>query len=255
MRGLAVPAGYRVVALDCVDSTNDELKRRTGAGAAAGTVVWARTQTKGRGRGQRQWQSPVGNLYVSILLRPDCPAAHGAQATFVAALATADAVAASLPAGSAITCKWPNDVLVHGRKVAGILLESGLAPSGRLDWLIVGIGINVAWHPADGEQLLYPATSLRAQGALDVNAEAVLSALIVAFERWRAIWVEDGFAAVRAAWRARAHGLGRPIAVGLDGERVEGVFADLDAGGALLVATADGHMRTILAGDVFPAGG
>lgn len=254
MQGLDVSAGDRLIAFATIDSTNDELKRRAAAGATDGTVVWAETQTHGRGRGLRVWQSPPGNLYASILVRPDCAAADGAQLTFAAALATADAVAAHVAEGADVRCKWPNDVLIAGRKVAGILLESALAPSGRLEWLIVGVGINVAWHPPDDAALLYPATSLRAHGAAAPRPEDVLAHLVAAFAHWRAVWAAEGFPPLRAAWLARAYGLARAVTVRLDGETVAGVFADLDAGGALVVETACGVRRSIVAGDVFPAG-
>lgn len=255
MEGVDLPAGYRLIALGEVDSTSDELKRLAGAGAGEGTVVTARTQRRGRGRGQRTWLSPPGNLYASILLRLDCTPADGARLTFVAALAAADAVAAELEEPARVSCKWPNDVLVGGRKVAGILLESALAPAGRLEWIIVGIGVNVAWHPADGADLLYPATSVRAEGGKTATAETVLTRLIAAFDGWRTVWEADGFAAVRSAWLRRAHGLGRPVAVRLDGSTLEGVFADLDPGGAMVLATGGGGRQMVLAGDVFPATG
>jgi BirA family biotin operon repressor/biotin-[acetyl-CoA-carboxylase] ligase len=255
MAGLDLPPGYRLIALGDVDSTSDELKRLASVGAGDGTVVTARTQRCGRGRERRIWLSPPGNLYASILLRPDCAPADGAQLTFVAALAAADAVAAELEEPARVSCKWPNDVLIGGRKVAGILLESALAPAGRLEWIVVGIGINVAWHPAEGADLLYPATSVRAEGGKTATAETMLTRLVAAFDGWRAVWMEDGFDAVRSAWLRRAHALGRPVAVRLAGATLEGVFAGLDPGGAMVLATGEGRRQLVLAGDVFPASG
>lgn len=249
--GPALPAGYRLIALADVGSTSDELKRLAAAGAGDGTVLTARTQSRGRGRGRRQWLSPPGNLYASILVRPDCQPQDGAQLTLVAALAAAEAVAGVVPEPERVRCKWPNDVLVGGRKAAGILLESALAASGRIEWIIAGIGINLAWHPPDDAGLLYPATSVAAEGGGGVSPAALAVRLVAAFARWRRVWEADGFEAVRAAWLRRAHGLGRPVTVRIDEATLEGVFVDLDPGGAMVVATADGERR-VLAGDVLP---
>src|SRR6185436_12611332 len=133
-----LPDGWTLVALQSVGSTNDEAARLAAAGAAEGTVVWAREQTAGRGRRGRHWASPVGNLYTSAIVRPDCPAARAAELGFVAALAVADMV----PAGRPVRLKWPNDVLVEGAKVAGILPESSIGADGQAEHVILGIGVN-----------------------------------------------------------------------------------------------------------------
>ena len=124
-----LPDGWTLVALDSVGSTNDEAGRLAEAGAREGTFVWAKEQTGGRGRRGRRWASPVGNLYCSTILRPDCPAARVAELGFVAALAVADLVLE----GRAVRVKWPNDVLVDGGKVAGILPESSISQDGRVE--------------------------------------------------------------------------------------------------------------------------
>ncbi len=252
MVGPVISDVYRLVSLDSVDSTNQEIKRRAGQGAVEGTLVWAREQTAGRGRRGRAWTSPPGNLYCSLLLRPGYAAAKALQVGFVTAVAVGDAVAAMLPDDAVVTCKWPNDVLVGGRKIAGILIESSSAGMGSLDWLAIGVGINVALHPTGGEGQ-YPATSLAAEGsAAGVGVEAVLQAYGGSLQRCMTLWHDHGFAAIRAAWLQRAHGLGRPITVRLEGESLHGVFADLDENGAL-VLSRDGRRRLITFGDVFPA--
>ena len=160
---VVLPAGYRLAAFESLDSTNAQARRMATDGVPDGTVVWAASQTAGRGRQGRQWQSPKGNLYCSIVIRPEMPAAEAAQLSFVTALALGDAVSDLLPGGAELHYKWPNDLLLGGCKLAGILLESSGAVGGRLDWLVVGAGLNVADHPdvTDG----YRATSLRAAGA------------------------------------------------------------------------------------------
>jgi BirA family biotin operon repressor/biotin-[acetyl-CoA-carboxylase] ligase len=244
---VALPSFYRLVAHERIASTSDEAKRLAAGGAPAGTLVWARVQTAGRGRQGRQWVSPAGNFYASLILRPSVPVATAAQLGFVAALALADACLAFAP-GAAISLKWPNDVLLNERKLAGLLLESQSRGDGMLDWLVLGIGINLATYPVEVE---YPATALAASGA-DVDAEAMLGALAQSFLAWYERWREGvGFATIRAEWLARARGLNQPIRVRLAGETRAGVFAGLDSDGALLLDTGTGRQR-IAAGEVFP---
>jgi BirA family biotin operon repressor/biotin-[acetyl-CoA-carboxylase] ligase len=150
-----------------------------------------------------------------------------------------------------ITHKWPNDVLVNRHKVAGILLESSARESGALDWLVIGVGVNVEHFPDDTE---YPATSLRHEGAEDVSPDTVMEAFARHFLRWTDAWREDGFAPIRTAWLARAQGIGEAVRVRLGTETFGGTFVDLDADGALVVEMADGVTRRVTAGDVFPAG-
>jgi len=240
---------YRVQLFDTIDSTNEEARRQARDGAAEGALIWARQQTAGRGRRGRSFVSPPGNLYLSILLRPERSAAAAAQLGFAAALAIADAVAPQLPPGVRLGLKWPNDVLLDGRKLSGILLESQ-ASDGRLDWLVLGMGVNVASFP---EGLDYPATSLSAVGA-SVTVEALLAALAGRFEAWYEGWHREGFQPLRQAWLQRAQGLGEPIRVRLATGESSGRFAGLDEEGALLLDDASGRRR-VAAGEVFPAGG
>ena len=245
-----LPSLYRLVALDSVDSTNAEARRLAAAGAVDGTVVWALEQTAGRGRRGRTWVSEPGNLYCTILMRPDFAAASAGHFSLLTGLAIADTVAVMVPPSTEIQCKWPNDVLVERRKVSGVLLEAESDADGKLSWLAVGIGINVAHCPADSE---FPATYLAAEGDMAPDLEAVLSSLIMRFAAWRAAWRKWGFSPIRAAWLRRAWGVGGPITVRLASETLEGTFADLDHDGALILETA-GERRRITAGDVFFAG-
>lgn len=247
--GVALPAGYRLVAHQSLDSTNAEAARLARGGAADGTVVWAKCQTAGRGRHGRRWESPEGNLYFSLLLRPQAPPAEAAQLTFVAALALGQALDGVLPAGANLTFKWPNDVLLKGRKVAGILLESSGSRDGRLDWLVVGCGLNVQHFPQDVAG--YPATSLCAAGVAEPEIGDLLAAFVDAFALWRARWQGEGLGPVRDAWLSRAARIGGEVTVRLPGDELRGRFMGLDAGGALLLDLPDGSRRTVTAGDVF----
>ena len=249
----SLPPAYRLVALESVASTNDEAKRLAREGAEDGTLVWAREQASGRGRGGRNWASPRGNLYLSLLLRPECPASRAAELGFVAAVALGAALASLVPPLCPINYKWPNDVLLGERKVAGILIEteSGLQsqPGAPLEWMVLGLGVNVQHYPEDTEFL---ATSLRFEGADDVTVEAVLGRFALYFLDWTNRWMDEGFAPVRAEWKERGLGMGRKIRVRLPRETLRGKFIDLDADGALLLdPEKGGGVRRITAGDVF----
>jgi len=232
---------------DSLGSTQDEARRLAQAGAPHGTVVTAREQTTGRGRQGRSWTSPVGNVYLSILLRPELPPTRVAELGFVAALAVADVVDAFLPSGAML--KWPNDVLVGGAKISGILVEHAE------DVAIVGIGVNVLHVP---EGAPYPVTSLEpltrrvdARRPLPQAGEvdAVRGVLLDAFARQFDAWTTNGFAQIRAEWLRRAHPSGTKLHVSSQVGAVEGRFAGIDDGGALLLDTTGG-LRRLLAGDV-----
>ena len=242
----ALPPGYALIALDEAGSTNDEAKERAVHGAPDGTVVWARQQRAGRGRRGRIWVSPPGNLYVSVILRPACETRSVAQLSFVAALAVLDLLDGLLPGRA--RCKWPNDVLVDGGKVAGILLESALGPGGRVDWVVLGVGVNLASHP--GLEGPIPSTSLAEAGGPMLVPEDALPSVLAALAQRRQEWETQGFAAVRRAWIARAHGLGGPVTVTNGDKQLAGVFEGLDEEGALVLAQADGARLSIAAGDV-----
>ncbi|MEL3891213.1 biotin--[acetyl-CoA-carboxylase] ligase [Ferrovibrio sp. MS7] len=238
-----------------IDSTNEEIRRQAESGAAEGLVVTARRQTAGRGRRGRAWDSPEGNLFVSVLLKPRRPAHEAATLSFLVSLCVAEAVLEAAPAlQGRISCKWPNDVLIDGAKLSGILLESRTAQGagqggGLLDHLIVGIGVNLVWNPADTP---YPATNLAVLGVAE-TPESFLPRLLGRLGFWYDRWQDEGFAPVRQAWLGLAQGVGKPAVARLGTEEVRGRFIALDEGGGLILELADGSRRTITAGDVFPA--
>ncbi len=233
-----LPDGWSLVALNSVISTNDEAARLADAGAAEGTVVWAREQTGGRGRRGRHWASPVGNLYSSTVLRPDCAAPRATELGFVAALAVADIV----PAGRQVRVKWPNDVMVDGGKVAGILLESSIGQDGRVEHVVAGIGVNVGFAPQVAG-MRYPGAALG--GSVEAALERLTQALAQRLSEWR----RHGFGRVRAAWLANAGPLGVAVDVRLGEELVQGRFVGLDCEGALLLDTTSGP-RKIVSGEL-----
>jgi BirA family transcriptional regulator, biotin operon repressor / biotin---[acetyl-CoA-carboxylase] ligase len=244
-----LPADYRLVYYDTVGSTNDEAKRLARTGATAGTVVWALQQTAGRGRRGRRWLSPAGNLYASFVVRPECPAARAAQLGFVAALAVGDALRDAMPRRACINYKWPNDVVVDGQKIAGVLIESEAGAGGVPAFVVVGIGINLASAPSDTE---IPATCVAAFAGATPGPDGMLERLAARFDAWLKRWQVTGFAAIRDAWLAAAASLGLPIRVRLDGTELHGRFRDIDGDGVLLLETADGPRR-ISVGDIFLA--
>lgn len=233
-----LPDGWTLVALESVGSTNDEATRLADAGAPEGTVVWAREQSGGRGRRGRNWASPVGNLYSSTIIRPICLAQRAAELGFVAALAVGDLV----PADRSVRLKWPNDVLVDGGKVAGILLESAIGQDGLVEHVVAGIGVNVTFAPQVPE-MRYPGV------ALGGTVEAALAGLTRALAARLAQWRQDGFEAVRREWLAKAGPLGAEVDVRLGEGLVRGRFAGLDREGALLLDTAEGP-RKIVSGEL-----
>jgi BirA family transcriptional regulator, biotin operon repressor / biotin---[acetyl-CoA-carboxylase] ligase len=222
-----------------IGSTNDEARRLAGEGAPDGTVVHADEQTAGRGRLAHTWFSPPGNLYLSILLRTGEPAGRTAELSFVTALAVADTVEALLPRQIRTMLKWPNDVLVNGAKIAGILLEQ------TEDATIIGIGLNILEAPSN---LAYTATTVVAQGGIasvDGARDILLPRLGAHLDTWRT----EGFAAIRAQWLNRSYPIGAAIQARAGDRPVAGHFAGLDVDGALLLDTAEGRQR-IVAGEI-----
>ncbi len=210
----------------------------------------ARHQTAGRGRRGRSWLSGQGDLTASLLLTLDKPPLEAAQLAFVAALAVSDLLDAYV-SPELVSLKWPNDALIEGRKAAGILIESGPAAHGGL-WLAVGIGVNLSAFPQDVE---HPATAIGAHlspaWAFAPSQDDAMQRLATAFADRLNVWLTQGFAPVRAAWAARATGMGRDCQAKLSNETVSGVAEGLDEDGALLIRLPDRALRRITAGDVF----
>lgn len=232
---------------DELDSTNAEARRRAEGGEGGPVWITAAVQTAGRGRRGRAWSTNRGNLAATLLTLTDRPPAEAAQLSFVAALAACDLADTCLGPGAA-QLKWPNDVVVHGRKAVGILVESGSRADGRL-WLAVGIGVNLAHAPQDVER---PATAFAEHMAGPPPEPGVaLEVLASAFERWRTAWATQGFPAIAAGWSLRATGIGQRCEARLPNRTLRGVAEGLDPDGALRLRLDDGGLERITAGDVF----
>ncbi len=231
-----------------VGSTNDVAKQLADEGASHGEVVVAESQTAGRGRRGRAWASPAGrNLYASVVLRPELPPTRAPELTLLASVALCQAVR---QAGvTAASIKWPNDVLAHGKKLAGILTEMG-AELDQVQWVVLGFGVNVNAGPEDfPPEVRDLATSLAIERGEPVPRALFAAAALTTLEEWLDRHAAEGFAPVRDAWRSMSDTLGREVRVTGAGEEVVGVAADIDEGGALLVRTATG-LRHVYAGDV-----
>lgn len=246
--GLNLPPFFDVSVFETIGSTNNEARRLAEEGKTEGQVVWSKRQERGVGRRGRDWSSPTGNLYCSLLLRPECEPLSGARLSFLIAVALHKAIAAELPTEAIVKVKWPNDVLIKGRKTSGILLESKTRSDGILDYVIVGTGVNVISFPEVTDGLA--ATSLKQQGA-NPKLETLLSAYLHNFLELYMIWKQAGFEPIRREWLERAVGIGQRITVKLSDETIFGIFSDLDQDGALILRMDSGEEKLITAGEVF----
>ena len=239
-----------VLILDETDSTNAEARRRAEAGEFGPLWIAARRQTAGRGRRGRKWESESGNLASSLLLLTQKSPAEAAQLTFAASLAVADLLDRYVPP-ALVTIKWPNDVLLDGRKTSGILIESGPAPSGGL-WLAVGLGVNLSQTPGETER---PATCIAehlAHGVVSApSVDEAAKALAETFGVWLDRWTTLGFQPILDAWIARTPGLHGPCTARLTNETLTGTADGVEADGSLRLKLSDGSLRVISAGDVF----
>lgn len=238
IRGWPLELGLR--RYDTLDSTNEEARRLAKNGERGPLWIVAREQTAGRGRRGRAWISESGNLFATLLM--PVTTSLSAQLGFVAGLAAGDAIAAHA-LGAEVALKWPNDVLLNGKKVAGILLEA----LGH-DSLAIGIGINLAHYPTDTE---IPSISIAAVMGKPPDLNGILLRLASAMTAWYEIWLRMGFQPVRKAWLLRSSGLGHAIRARLADSERDGVFEDLDEDGALLLRDSTGTLTRITAGDVF----
>jgi len=275
---IAVEAGLRLEALTATGSTNAEARARARAGESGPLWITAAEQTQGRGRRGRNWISPPGNLYASLLLSDPAPHERAPELAFVAALAVRDAILARAPAlAPKLQFKWPNDLLLSAKKCAGILIEGEVGMEGELGggsaggrlMVIVGIGVNCVTHPTtmsgavtlreaspppgdDRVAVAFPATDLLAEGA-DVSPPQLFESLSATMCRRIAQWDRGGgFPAILGDWLSSASGIGEKITVRDGSTTLHGRFVGLDQSGRLVLGLADGCLKKISAGDVFP---
>lgn len=247
-------AGYRLLSLEATGSTNDDALQAARAGDPGQLWITAAEQLSGRGRHGRQWSSPPGNLYASLLLIDPCDMPSAPQLGFVAGLALHEAVEAVTGIGAPrLSLKWPNDLLLDGAKVSGLLLEGHrLQPNGPLA-IVIGFGVNVAFAPTGTP---YPATTLQTLRS-ELDRGDVLRALSSAFARTFSAWrtssrmnASDPFGAIRRLWLERAAGVGREVTLRLPSGEKKGTFEGLDRFGRLQLKSLGG-LELIDAGDLY----
>jgi BirA family transcriptional regulator, biotin operon repressor / biotin---[acetyl-CoA-carboxylase] ligase len=241
--------GRRVISFRETDSTNEVAFRLAEEGAEEGTVVVAEAQRRGKGRLGRRWESPSGvNLYCSVILRPPILPTRAAQLTFLSSVAVARAIAATTSLQPFI--KWPNDLLIDGRKVAGLLNEMS-AETEKVNFIVLGIGVNINMRRDQfpGE-LRHPATSLMLEEGREVSRLAFTRALLEALDELYSAYLFHGYGTVREEWLARCGFLGRRVRISFQENELSGTAEGIDEDGALLVRLADGKTERVLAGDV-----
>jgi BirA family biotin operon repressor/biotin-[acetyl-CoA-carboxylase] ligase len=232
-----------------IGSTNNYARERAELGAAEGEVVVAESQSHGRGRLGRRWESPpFANLYFSILLRPKISPAHAAQITLMAAVALAEVVEEFVPERPAI--KWPNDILIGGKKLAGILTEAACSAE-RVEYVILGIGVNLNYASAAmPEEIRRRAASVLEVAGRPVQRESFLQRLIQGIERCYGELEQAGFDALAARWESYFAWRGQRVRVELFDQVTTGTAKGIDRDGALVIVDDGGSAQRILAGDV-----
>ncbi len=240
--------GRRII--PTVDSTMAE-GARLAPSLAGPEWILALEQRSGHGRRGRAWVSPPGNFMASLVMRPVGPPSQIALRSFVAALALREAFVAATGREAAFSLKWPNDVLLNGGKVAGILLES-IGAGTQVDHLIIGIGVNLAAAPGaeDVEEGATAPVSLAAETGARITPEAFLDLLAPAYARWEESFTTYGFAPIRTAWLAGAARLGEVITARTMTSSQTGTFETIDEDGNLILTTAKGR-QTITAAEIF----
>ncbi len=241
--------GKTIHHFDTLDSTNAKAYQLALEGAEEGEVVIGESQEKGKGRLGRQWFSPPFlNLYLSVVLRPRIPPHQASLITLMAAVATADAIQQF--SGLLPLIKWPNDLLLRDRKVAGLLNEIH-SEIDRIHFVILGIGVNLNMdEDMFSKEIRTTATSLKIEMGRTISRKIFLQFFLQELERWYSIFINEGGAVILKAWRSRAHIKGRRVNVTSFGETLAGVAIDVDSDGALILETANGERKRVVAGDV-----
>jgi BirA family biotin operon repressor/biotin-[acetyl-CoA-carboxylase] ligase len=229
-------------------STQAIAKSLASQGAVEGTIVVSETQSGGRGRVGRPWSSPQGGIYFSIILRPDIKPGEALRLPLVAGVAVAQAIVRNTKLDPRL--KWPNDIMIGGRKVGGILTEMG-AEMDRLDWVIVGIGLNVNTPSVSfPEEIEETTTSLMEAGGKVIPRVKLLQGILVKFESLYGNLAKHGFEPIRTSWKALSDTIGANVVVTLPSGHIKGLAADIDSDGALILQKDDGTIERIIAGVV-----
>lgn len=227
----------------------DEARSQALQGRAEETIIVAAEQTQGRGRQGRAWESLKGNLYLTYLTYLDGPLSRSPQLSFVACVAVGEELRSFLPPLHRLTYKWPNDLLLNGKKVGGLLLEALPIPGKDKIAYLIGCGVNVKTYPT---QTRYPATSLQHEG-IYVSLEEILPRITVSLQSYIALWQKEGFAPIRQTWMQDALKLEKKISFHSQGKIRTGLFKEIDQEGALILETPEG-IEKFSAGEIVEGG-
>ncbi len=230
---------WQIISYDCIDSTNAEAIRKSADYFTDGVLITAKEQSNGRGRMGRVWQSFIGNLFFSQLFKSKAPLW---VLTYISSLSVCESIQ-KLCRGLEVKIKWPNDVLVNGGKISGILIESG-----NNDTAVVGIGVNLQLSP-ESKDILYPTTNLRDLG-FDISREDFLQCYLTIFDNYYNTFITDGFTKIRHQWLSCSYKLNEEILVSQGNKKQKGIFKGIDENGCLLLKQEDNTLK-ISAGDVF----
>jgi len=241
--------GKRVLYSRVVGSTSDWAKELARLGAEEGTVTLAQTQTAGRGRLERRWVSPRGGLWFSIVLRPKWKACEAVRLVFLAGLAVAELLHEKY--GLRTETKWPNDILVNGKKICGVLAEMNTKGE-DVNYAVVGVGLNANFCADDAlsGSVKMNATSIERELGRRVRLESLLEALLEKMEKMYYESANSGLAPILERWKTYAEFLGHEVVVSDQEERLRGLALDVDPDGALILKLKDGRTKQIIVGDI-----
>lgn len=223
----------------------DEARSRVLQGTEEGSVIVAIRQSSGRGRRGRVWESTPGNLYLTYVTYVKTLLSEAPQLSFIACVAAGQELRPLLPPTHSLTYKWPNDLLLNGKKVGGFLLEAVETSTRNEIGYLIGCGLNLKTYP---DQVRYPATSFQHEG-IYLSLEEVLLGLSSSLQRYISLWQKEGFSPIQDLWMEHAANLGKKINVGLEDKLSEGIFEGIDEAGLLMLKTSEGRVK-LIAGEI-----
>lgn len=237
---------YKLLSLETIDSTNSEAKRLALSDPSSNIVILSEEQTQGRGRYGRKWESPKGNLLMSILMQVSCDWMKAAELSFVIGLAVYESITSiakkhniQLP----IYLKWPNDIFIQDNKIGGILLES--LTDNNKQWLVIGLGLNIE-HASN-----MSTSSSLSLFKINTNINEALNMIMNSFEHYKELWEKDGFSSIRALWLKHAYKLGQTVTISNINPPISGTFESINAYGAIEIRTPSGEIKTVSTGEMF----
>ncbi len=247
VQNVDLPKGYQLYLFDELPSTNDHLKELADSGYAHKSIVCARSQSKGKGRLGRSWVSAKGNLFISYLFRPDVTLEKAGELSFVASLAVANVLSKFT---DKVACKWPNDILINRKKVSGVLLETKLNGENNLEYIVMGIGINLRTNPTDTP---YQATNLNDElgGKFNTDLLKIIELLTNEIETVYTIWNNESLSSILDNLRRYMIGIGEKIEIRRPTGNDKGILLNITDKGLLVLEKTNGEIEEISVGDVF----